>query len=43
MSLPIGKNSNSLPIGMHIIASYFKEDQIYQLASFIEEKLKEVK
>ena len=42
MSLPIGKNSNSLPIGMHIIASYFKEDQIYQLASFIEEKLKEV-
>lgn len=43
MSLPIGKNSNSLPIGMHIMASYFKEDQIYQLASFIEEKLKEVK
>lgn len=43
MSLPIGKNTNSLPIGMHIIASYFKEDQIYQLASFIEEKLKEVK
>jgi aspartyl-tRNA(Asn)/glutamyl-tRNA(Gln) amidotransferase subunit A len=36
MSLPIGKNSKNLPIGMHIIGSYFEEDKIYWLASFIE-------
>ena len=41
MSLPIGKNSANLPIGMHIIGSYFEEDKIYWLASFIENMLKE--
>lgn len=39
MSLPIGFNHNHLPIGMHIIASYFDEQTIYQLASFIEKEL----
>jgi len=39
MSLPIGFNSNNLPIGMHIIGNYFEESKIYQLASFIEKKL----
>lgn len=39
MSLPIGSNSNKLPIGMHIIGNYFEEAKIYQLASFIENKL----
>ena len=39
MSLPIGFNHNDLPIGMHIIGNYFEEDRIYQLASFIEDKL----
>ena len=43
MSLPIGKNSDNLPIGMHIIGNYFEEDRIYQLASFIEDSLKGVK
>lgn len=38
MSLPIGKNSNNLPIGMHIIGDYFKEEVIYQLASYIESR-----
>ena len=28
MSLPIGKNSQNLPIGMHIIGDYFKEEVI---------------
>jgi len=39
ISLPIGFNHNNLPIGMHIIGNYFEEDRIYQLASFIENKL----
>lgn len=39
MSLPIGYNHEHLPIGMHIIASHFREDNIYKLASFIECKL----
>lgn len=39
MSLNIGYNSANLPIGMHIIGSYFDEKTIYQLASYIESKL----
>ncbi len=39
MSLPIGFNKDNLPIGMHIIGNYFKEDKIYWLASFIEKNL----
>lgn len=39
MSLPVGFNSNNLPIGMQIIGNYFKEEVIYQLASFIEKEL----
>ena len=41
MSLPIGVNSEKLPIGMHIIGNYFEEDKIYWLASYIENMLKE--
>jgi len=39
LSMPIGYNSNNLPIGMHIIGNYFDEKTIYKLASFIEDKL----
>jgi len=39
MSLPIGFNHEHLPIGMQIIASYFEEDKIYQLGSFLEREL----
>ncbi len=39
MSLPIGFNHEHLPIGMHIIASYFEEEKIYKLASYIEKHL----
>ena len=38
MSIPVGFK-NGLPVGMHIIGNYFKEDVIYQLGSFIEKEL----
>lgn len=40
MSLPVGFNSDNLPIGMHIIGNYFDEGTIYKLGSFIENNLK---
>jgi Asp-tRNA(Asn)/Glu-tRNA(Gln) amidotransferase A subunit family amidase len=40
MSLPIGFNKDHLPIGLQIIGNYFKEDVIYQLAAYIEDKVK---
>lgn len=39
LSMPIGFNSNHLPIGLHIIGNAFKEEVIYKLASFIEKEL----
>ena len=42
LSLPVGYK-NKLPVGMHIIGNYFEEDKIYQLASYIENELKEEK
>ncbi len=38
LSLPIGYNEEKLPIGMQIIGNYYKEEVIYQLASFIEKQ-----
>jgi aspartyl-tRNA(Asn)/glutamyl-tRNA(Gln) amidotransferase subunit A len=38
MSLPVGFK-NGLPVGMHIIGNYFKEEEIYKLGSFIEKEL----
>lgn len=37
LSMPIGKNSNNLPIGMQIVGDYFNEDLIYRFGSYIEE------
>lgn len=37
MSIPIGTNSEGLPIGLHIIGKAFDEAMIYKLASNIEE------
>ncbi len=37
MSIPICKNKEGLPIGLHIIGNAFDEATMYQLASFIEE------
>ncbi len=39
LNLPIGFSKSHMPIGMHIIANAFEEAKIYQLASFIEQKL----
>lgn len=39
MSLPIGFSNNKLPIGLQIIGKPFDEAKMYQLASFIENKL----
>lgn len=39
MSLPVGFVDN-MPVGMHIIGNYFKEDVIYKLAAYIENELK---
>ena len=36
MSVPVGKNSEGLPIGLHIIGKAFDEATIYKLASNIE-------
>ena len=39
MNLPIGFSSDKLPIGMQLIGKPFDEAKIYQLGSFIENKL----
>ena len=39
MSLPIGFTKEHLPIGLHMIASYFEEGKIYTLASYLEKEL----
>ena len=36
MSIPVGFNHDHMPIGMQIIGNYFKEETIYQLASYVE-------
>ena len=39
INIPIGFDSNNMPIGMQIIGNSFEEAKIYQLASFIEKEL----
>lgn len=39
MSIPIGFNHDHMPIGMQIIGNYFKEEEIYELASYVESTL----
>jgi aspartyl-tRNA(Asn)/glutamyl-tRNA(Gln) amidotransferase subunit A len=39
ISIPIGFNSEKLPIGLQILGNNFDEATIYQLASFIEKEL----
>ena len=41
MSLPIGKDSKGLPIGLHIIGNKFEEAKMYGFASFLEGKIGE--
>ena len=39
MSVPIGFNDTNLPIGLQILGNLYDEAKMYQLASFIENKL----
>lgn len=39
LNIPIGFDSNNMPIGMQIIGNAFEEAKIYHLASFIEKEL----
>ena len=39
LNVPVGLSEDKMPIGMHIIGNDFEEAKMYQLASFIEEKL----
>lgn len=39
LNIPIGFDSNKMPIGMQIIGNAFEEAKIYHLASFIEKEL----
>lgn len=40
MSIPMGVNKDNMPIGLHIIGNRFEEAKMYQLAAFLETKLK---
>ena len=37
LNIPVGKNSEGMPIGLHIVGKAFDEATIYKLASFLEE------
>lgn len=39
LNVPVGLSTDNMPIGMHIIGNDFDEAKMYQLASFIENKL----
>lgn len=40
LSIPMGKNQDNMPIGLHIIGNSFEEAKMYKIASFLEDKLK---
>ena len=40
ISIPVGKDSNSLPIGLQLIGKQFEEEDILTLANFIEQSVK---
>ncbi|MBQ2640330.1 MAG: Asp-tRNA(Asn)/Glu-tRNA(Gln) amidotransferase subunit GatA [Bacilli bacterium] len=42
ISIPVGKASDNMPVGLHIIGNSFDEATIYKLASFIEKKVGEI-
>ena len=39
MNIPIGKNSENMPIGMQILSQQFDEEKIFQLASHIQNEI----
>ena len=40
ISIPTGKASNNLPVGMHFIGNYFDEQTLFDIGLFLEENLK---
>lgn len=40
LNIPMGKSQDNMPIGLHIIGNSFEEAKMYQIASFLENKLK---
>jgi aspartyl-tRNA(Asn)/glutamyl-tRNA(Gln) amidotransferase subunit A len=40
ISLPMGKNSNNLPLGLQIMSGKFKEDELLRFADFMEKNLR---
>jgi len=40
INIPMGKDNDNMPIGLHIIGNRFEEAKMYQIASFLEDKLK---
>ncbi len=40
LSMPMGKDKNNMPIGLHIIGDRYQEAEMYSLAAFLEDKLK---
>lgn len=39
MNVPIGKNSENIPIGMQILSQQFEEEKIFQLAKHIQDEI----
>ena len=39
MNIPIGKNSENLPIGLQILSQQFEEEKIFQLAKHIQDEI----
>lgn len=39
MSIPIGRNSENLPIGLQILSQQFEEEKIFQLAKHIQDEI----
>jgi len=39
MNIPIGKNSDNLPIGLQILSQQFNEEKIFQLAIHIQDEI----
>nr|CAB3264456.1 fatty acid amide hydrolase [Phallusia mammillata] len=40
ISIPVGYNDSNLPIGFQIMASWWREDLIFQVAEYLENKIK---
>lgn len=41
ISIPMGNSQDNMPIGLHIIGNSFEEAKMYQIASFLEQRLGE--